>query len=160
MAKTTHRKVIAAIAALSILITGFGAAQAQTQGRDYSTERALAALIGLAVIGSIIARNSSDDRITDPVIRKPRAIEARPLPRDLAPRGHSARRALPARCLREVRTHRGPARYFGARCMTRSYPLVNRLPARCEQRIRTDRGLRQGWSAKCLRRAGYTLARH
>jgi hypothetical protein len=158
MAKTSHRKFIAAVAALSILITGFGAAQAQA--RDYSTERAIAALLGLAVIGSIIANESKAERKTDPVIHKPKVIEARPLPRDLAPRAHGQRKALPAECLREVRTDRGPVRYFAARCMNRTYDFVNRLPARCERQIRTDRGLRQGWGAKCLRGEGYVLARH
>lgn len=162
MARFTHRKFISAIAALSILVTGFGAAQAQAGSRD--AERALAAIVGLAVIGAIVANNRDDDRHeTQRVVRKPPRIEARPLPRDLQPgrhgNHHASRKELPRACMQEVRTNRGVARYFGARCMSRNYKFVNRLPNQCERRIRTDRGERYGWGAKCLRREGYTLAR-
>ena len=158
MATTTHRKFISAVAALSILITGFGAAQAQAGDRD--AERALAAILGLAVIGAIIANDRDDDRReTQKVIRRAPVIDARPLPRDLRHKQQASRRELSARCLREVRTRDGVARYYGARCMSKNYNFVNRLPDRCERRIRTNNGTRYGWSARCLRREGYTLAR-
>lgn len=158
MAFTTHKTFIGAVTALSILITGLGAAQAQAGSRD--GERALAAILGLAVIGAIIAsEREDDDRVTQNVIRRADPIEARPLPRDLRQKRHTSRRALPQRCLRETRTDRGVARYFGARCMSRNYDFVNRLPDRCERRIRTGHGVRYGWGAQCLRGEGYTLAR-
>lgn len=160
MAITTHRKFIAAVAALSILITGFGAVQAQAADRN--TERALAAILGLAVIGAIIASERDDDRDrqTQKVIRPAPTIQARPLPDDLRPQRHAAgRKALPEQCLRDVRTRDGTARYFGVRCMNQNYRFVNRLPNRCERRIQTNHGVRYGWGARCLRQEGYTLAR-
>jgi hypothetical protein len=164
MAKFTHRTFISVVAALSILITGISAVQAQAGSRD--TERALAAIIGLAVLGAIVAKNRERDerRETQKVIRQPDRIEARPLPRDLQAHKkshgkHKDRRALPRECLFEARTDRGIAQYYGARCLSRNYAYVNRLPDRCERRIRTDRGVRYGWSARCLSREGYTLAR-
>lgn len=174
MAKPRHHRFIGTIAALSILITAFGAAQ--VQARDRSTEQALAAILGLAVIGAIIAKQSDSVPKVEKVVPRPKPIEARPLPRDLSrdlhrdlPRNQSrdlhrkhgsARQALPQQCLREISTKRGPARVFGVRCMDRNYGYVSRLPKHCERRMRTDRGVRYGWEARCLRSEGYRVARH
>lgn len=158
MAKPRHHRFIGTIAALSILITAFGAAQ--VQARDRSAEQALAAILGLAVIGAIIAKQSDSAPKVDKVVPRPKPIEARPLPRDLHRKHGSARRALPQQCLREFRTKRGPTRVFGVRCMDRHYDYVSRLPKHCERRMRTDRGVRYGWGARCLRSEGYRVARH
>jgi len=163
MAIPYHTKFISLIAAISIGITALGASQAEAGNRD--TERALAALLGLAVIGAVIADERKKDRRREKAkvatrskpVPKPPVIDARPLPDDL--RRVSRNRLLPERCLRFVETGRGQARYFGARCMNRNFKHVNKLPRSCERRIRTDRGIRYGWGARCLRREGYTLAR-
>ena len=164
MTKPVHPKIIGAIAGLSILITLLSAAQGQA--RDYTAERAIAAILGLAVVGTIIAKHSDGspkakpkERVVAPIAKAPTGVKPRPLPKDLRHTTRAQRRALPPRCLRETRTERGVAQYYGARCLSRHYDAVNRLPDRCERRIRTDRGVRYGWSARCLRREGYTLAR-
>ena len=50
-----HRKFIATIAAASILITGFAAAPARANQDDLG--RALAALLGVAIVGAVIHEN-------------------------------------------------------------------------------------------------------
>lgn len=150
-----HKKFISAIAAISILITGVSASQAEAG--QYDAERAIAAILGLAVIGAIIAEDRKDDRRDNAVTRHTPQIQARPLPRDV--KRKASRRALPQKCLRSVETRRGSARYFGLRCMEKTFRHVGRLPQACERRIRTDRGVRYGWGARCLRQNGYTIAR-
>ncbi|THH36601.1 hypothetical protein E4Z66_06530 [Aliishimia ponticola] len=58
MAYTLHRKLITGVAALALAITALAPQGAQAGDRD--TERALAALLGLAVVGAIIADNRRD----------------------------------------------------------------------------------------------------
>jgi hypothetical protein len=168
MSVKANRKFISVIAAVSIGVTSLIAAPARAG--QYDTERAIAALLGLAVIGAIVADDRKDrrkrndavtrhsnqgvhDGLRNGHIRRTPTLEARPLPNRVS------RKLLPQRCLRSFETDRGRARVFGARCMDRHYDFVRDLPARCERRIRTDRGVRYGYSARCLDRYGYQLAR-
>jgi hypothetical protein len=164
-----HRKFIAVIATTAVLITGVSASQ--VQAGEHDTERALAALLGLAVIGAIIADNKKDDdryreRVTrhDPVIRTdrvqrrdrvirrdPQIIEPRPLPRRVS------KRALPSKCLRTLRTQRGDRQVLGARCVQRNYRHVNRLPSNCRRSVGTRDGVRNFWSTRCLSKNGFRV---
>ncbi|MEP4195082.1 MAG: hypothetical protein ABJL99_05520 [Aliishimia sp.] len=157
MAIQFHKKFIGAVAAISILVTGVSASQADAGSRD--TERALAAILGLAVIGAIVAENRKDDRREkEAVTRNHRpVIQARPLPRDVQRKNN--RRVLPQACLQSVETRRGNARYLGQRCLERNYRHVNSLPQNCQRRINTNHGSRNGYAFQCLRQNGYTLAR-
>jgi hypothetical protein len=158
-----HRKFIATVAAVSILITGFAAAPARAGQDDIG--RALAALLGIAIVGAVIhdkkkdkkkaarAQQQQRHKVHKPVQKK-RHVKPRPLPR------RASEHLLPGRCLRSFETHRGTARIFGERCLQRHYSFTNRLPQHCERRVRTDRGPRFGFGARCLRKQGYKLARH
>ena len=158
-----HRKFIATIAAASILITGFAAAPARANQDDLG--RALAALLGVAIVGVVIHENKKKKKQRAHVqpaprhkihkpIQKRRHIKPRTLPRRVS------EHLLPGRCLRSFETRRGNARIFGERCLERHYGFTHRLPQHCERRIRTDRGPRFGFGARCLRKQGYKLARH
>lgn len=161
-----NKRFISAIAALSIGLTSLVAAPARAG--QYDTERALAALLGLAVIGAIVAEDRKDRRRDDNVsrrntrvhdglrdgqLRRQPSLEPRPLP------SRVNRKLLPQRCLRSFDTDRGQARVFGARCLDRHYSYSNNLPQRCERRVRTDRGVRYGYGARCLSKFGYQMAR-
>ena len=152
MVQTIHKKFIAALSVAAICVTAIGAGPARAG--DYDTERALAAILGLAVIGAIIADNKRDDRAV--TRNRPYRVEPRPLPR----RAHRAN-VLPEQCLRRIETDTGrTARILGQRCMQRHYAYTDSLPDRCERRVYSANGkLRRGWSARCLNRQGYQLSR-
>ena len=158
-----HRKFIATIVATSIFITGFAAAPARADQDDFG--RAIAALLGVAIVGAVIHENKKDkkrkaqvyqqsrQKVHKPVHKKKRHVTPRPLPRRVS------EHLLPGRCLRSFETRRGNARIFGQRCLERHYSFTHRLPQHCERRVRTDRGPRFGFGARCLRKQGYQLAR-
>lgn len=153
MGVALHRKLIAAVALVAILVTGVGVSQGRAS--EFRAEQALAALLGLAVIGAVIADRNRDDRNTTAVTRRALpTITPRALPR------RAARQGLPERCLRILTTGRSRSEVFANRCLERNYGFVNRLPSKCERRIRTDRGSRMVWSARCLRRNGFEIASH
>ncbi len=157
-----HRKFIATIAAASILITSFAAAPARANQDDLG--RALAALLGVAIVGTVIHEKKKKKKqqvhvqpapchkIYKP-IQKRRHVEPHPLPRRVS------EHLLPGRCLRSFEARRGNARIFGERCLERYYGFTHRLPQHCERRIRTDRVPRFGFGARCLRKHGYKLTR-
>lgn len=159
-----HQKFIGTIAAISIIITGFAAAPARAN--DQNLNGALAALLGIAVVGAIIHEKKKDKkRSRAQVVHKEpqkktydartqtRHIKPRPLPRRLSAR------LLPGQCLRSYETTRGAMRIFGQRCLEQNYKFTHSLPQHCERRVRTDRGMRFGYAARCLNRQGYELAR-
>ena len=155
-----HRKFIAGITAASLLLTALGAAPAAAD--RYKTERALAALLGLAVVGAIVHENRKD-KDKAPHVSKPRPKTVHntpvynPRPRPLPDRAN--RKLLPQRCLRTLDTYNGRARFFGQRCLNRHFSFAHRLPRACSYVFRTERGDRRGYEARCLRDRGYRLAR-
>lgn len=156
MARAIHKTIIAGVSAAAILLTALGAGPARAGDRD--TERALAALVGLAVLGAIIADRRDDDRKSQAVTRnRPHhGIEPRPLPR------RAQRHLLPRDCLRVVRTDHGHReRVFGGRCLRQSYAFADSLPRRCAQNLHGGRGHGRAtvWNARCLQREGYRLSR-
>ncbi len=167
MARSIHRTFIAGVAAAAVFITMLGASQAQAGSRD--TERALAALLGLAVVGAIIADRRDDrrdDRKSQAVTRtRPhqgfgrddtyRWVEPRPVPKRVQ------RQLLPRECLREVWTNRGPTDVFNGQCLHHNYAFARNLPRGCAQKIRGGRGSGRSivWNAHCLERNGYRVSR-
>ncbi|MEM7520868.1 MAG: hypothetical protein AAF307_07500 [Pseudomonadota bacterium] len=155
-----HRKFIAGITAASLLLTAIGAAPAAAD--RYKTERALAALLGLAVVGAIVHENRKDKDKTRRInTHRPKTVNTPPVyhphPRPLPDRAN--RKLLPQRCLRSIDTHNGRARFFGQRCLNQHFRFAHRLPRACNYVFRTHRGDRRGYEARCLRDRGYRLAR-
>ncbi|MGJ8626952.1 MAG: hypothetical protein ACSHXB_08335 [Sulfitobacter sp.] len=157
-----YRRFIATIAAASIAITALGAAPARADDKDVA--RALAAILGIAVVGKIIhdkkkdreraaTRNHPAPVYQAPRVR-PRHVEPRPLPRHVR-----NKKLLPSQCFRSYDTRRGTVRMFGNRCLQNNFRHANRLPQHCKMRVRTHNGKRTGYQARCLRDAGYRLAR-
>ena len=149
-----QKRFIAVVAAVAISVTGITAAPARAGNDDAG--KALAALLGLAIVGAIIADQRNDRKDTKKTVIKPvhPPLISRPLPKRVN------RKLLPQDCLRSFHTDRGKARIFGQRCLQRNYQYVNSLPHDCHRSVYTDRGWRQGYGARCLNRYGYQLARH
>ena len=163
-----YRRFIATVAAASIAITAFGAMPARADNDDAA--RALAALLGIAIVGKIIHDNKKDKKAhhyekkhvkknhvphyNQPSYKPPRyQPKPRPLPRRVD------RKLLPGKCFHSYRTGRGKVRMFGRRCLKNNYDFVNRLPRQCLYEFDTPRGNRRGYEARCLRDRGYRLAR-
>lgn len=178
------RKFISTLCAAAVALTAISSTPAQADNND-DLARALAAVLGVAIIGKIIHdKNDRDDRkVTrrhqpEPVYRthKKKQVtrqEHRLQPRDLPRRverdrkrrkDHQQtrrvdRKLLPGQCLRSFDTRRGSVVMFGRRCLENNYRFTNRLPQQCAQRIRTRNGKRTGYDARCLRNSGYRLTR-
>ena len=159
-----YRKFITTIAAASVALTALGTTPAFAD-RDDDLGRALATILGVAVVGAIIhdktkkkkahhvQRREYQPTHTPPRVRDRTYVDPKPLPRKVR------RKLLPQNCLRSFDTRRGTVRMFPRRCLERSYSFINRLPEHCATRVRTDRGRLGGWDARCLRQSGYQLAR-
>lgn len=153
-----HRKFISGVVGLSLLITAGAAAPARADSDDVG--RAVAALLGLAIVGAVIADARKDDRKAkaqvvrpEPIVTPRRTVTPRPLPRDVR------RKLLPQQCLRNFNVQDGVLPAFGQRCLSRNYEFSGALPGRCYREVWTDRGRRGVYTARCLRRQGYQLAR-
>lgn len=163
------RKFIAAIVGAALTITAIGSAPARA---DEDLARALAAIVGIAIVGKVISDKLDDDdkkkstvtrnrntthHSTRPYYNRSdnwiRRVEPRPLPRRVE------RRLLPGECLRSFNTRDGRYRIFGKQCLKRNYGYVKSLPRACEVKFRTGNKNRRGYGARCLRREGYQLAR-
>jgi hypothetical protein len=174
--RSLHRKFIAFVAGLSIAITGFSAVPAAADQDD--TARALAAILGIAIVGAAIHDARKDkEQVTRhdsyrpaqrrdsyrPAPRRDDRHHARPgyghvQPRPLPPRADN-RKLLPQACLQTFQTRRGQVNGFGEQCLSRNYSFTNRLPQDCALRVRTRHGHGRGYEARCLRQYGYKLAR-
>jgi hypothetical protein len=84
-------------------------------------------------------------------------LTPRPLPERV---DRANRKLLPGDCLRSSQTWDGRVRYFGERCLERSYGFTNQLPQECAVQVRAENRLQQGYEARCLRDRGYQLARN
>ncbi|MEM8656349.1 MAG: hypothetical protein AAGF36_16580 [Pseudomonadota bacterium] len=151
MALRIHRQFIGTIAAVAIAITGFTAAPARAG--DDEVGAALAALLGLAIVGAVI-HDKKKDRKKRHTVHTPVHPQPKPLPKRVN------RKLLPQHCLRSFHTDRGNRRLFGQRCLHKHYKFVDSLPHRCHREVYTHRGWRQGYGARCLSRHGFQLARH
>jgi hypothetical protein len=173
MKLSINSRFVGAVTAAAVTLTTFTAAPAFAD--DERTARAIAAILGLAVVGKIIHdNNKSRDHVTQHVYKeKPkvkkhkqhktkkhrqsgqagwytqREFPAKPLPRRVS------RKTLPQHCLRSFETRRGHIRMLPRRCLERNYSFVHRLPQHCGVRVRTERGPRMGYAARCLRQNGY-----
>lgn len=168
-----HRSFIATIAALAVAITGFSAAPARAGDDDLA--KALAVILGLAVVGTAI-KNRNDDHKSRPQVythqprAHPRVVQPRAHPRVVQPnRGHVQprplprnvnRKLLPQQCLYNLRTVRGQTiQAFGQRCLNQNYKFTNSLPRQCGRNVQTRHGTGYAYGARCLTQQGYQLAR-
>jgi len=158
MKSTLHHKFIAGIVGLSILITTGAAAPARADDRDAG--RALAAILGLAIVGVAIAESKKDKKRAKVSHPKPHVkphhdpyVQPRHKPR------HAHGKVLPQRCLRNFPAQGGHFAAFGSRCLDRHYKHAAHLPGRCYTEVWTDRGTRGVYGARCLRHKGFKLAR-
>lgn len=159
-----YRRFIATVTAASIAITAIGAVPAFAGDRD--TARALAAILGIAVVGKILHDKNKKDRaerhrpvrkekprhVNKPPRYEKKQVHPRPLPRRVN------RKLLPGQCLRSFNGYNGRVRMFGRKCLRNNYRFVKSLPRHCLYIFDTPRGDRRGYDARCLRRDGYRLA--
>jgi hypothetical protein len=151
MKRKIHHKVIMTIAGLAVIVAGFGMSSRAEAGEDREIERVIATILGIAVLGAILADDEPQPQVSHD--HRPARIKPRPLPPRIA------KTILPSHCLRRFETDRGPRRIYTQRCMSRNFDQVTSLPRACERVIRTDRGRRVGWGARCLRESGYQVSR-
>lgn len=161
-----HRKFIAVIASLAIAITGFSAAPARAGSDELGT--ALAVILGLAVVGTVINKRNDEKKARRQENRQqPRPHAGRRPPEYVQPRPRPPhadrnvnRKLLPQKCLYNMRTENGRSiQAFGQRCLERNYRFTNSLPQRCSRRVWTRNGAGFAYGARCLNRNGYQLAR-
>ncbi|MEL6450537.1 MAG: hypothetical protein AAFQ19_04705 [Pseudomonadota bacterium] len=146
-----QRRFIALVAGAAIVLTGFTAAPARA-GNDEAAA-AIAALLGLAIVGAVV-KDRRDDRKARERRVEPDVVYPRPVPRRI----HKT--LLPQRCLRNVRTDTGRSvALFGQRCLHRHYDNVQHLPQSCRRQVWTYEGTRRGYGARCLSKHGFHLAR-
>lgn len=160
-------RLIGTITAATIAVTSIGITPAYAD-RDDRAARALATVLGIAVLGAIIHDNNKSDKShKNETYRKPvQTHRTKPIQTQrkqrIAPKAlpqRVSRKLVPQSCLRSFRTRDGRTQMFGQRCLQRSNTNVNRLPQKCFQRIRTRDGQRAGYNARCLSRRGYQLSR-
>lgn len=156
-----HRKFIGIIIAAALAVTTIGNAPARA---DEKLLGALAAIVGIAVVGKVIHDRNQRKRV-EPATRN--AVKAPPVHRnnrvyDLKPRAlpqRANRKLLPGDCLRSADTRQGRVRYFAQRCLERNFRHADRLPQDCAIRLRGQSRHKRGYDARCLRDEGYQLAR-
>lgn len=160
------RKFIGYVAVMALAVTVIGSRRAQAND-DLAT--ALAALVGVAIVGSIIADNLDDDeKASNHRSKAPARVRDHANPRGhrtyrhVSP-NHTPRRAsrhlLPGDCLRSFDTRNGRQRIFESQCLRTQYSFTNTLPRSCGVTVRAHHKQRRGYDAGCLGRAGYKLAR-
>lgn len=162
------RKFIATVVAAALGVAAFGNSPARA---DEALARALATVVGVAVVGAIIKHQLDDDKKEKSAKRRKRSktvevqrgaqspynisrrYEARPLP------ARVKRKLLPGDCLRSFETRDGRLPVFTKSCLAKNYAYNNSLPGACSVKVRAHKNKYRGYDARCLRRQGYQLAR-
>ncbi|ABG30025.1 hypothetical protein CEP88_11820 [Roseobacter denitrificans] len=158
------RRFIATVVSAAIAVAVIGNTPARA---DEALARALAAVVGIAVVGAVIQNRLEDDRKDKQANRvthtRSGVHHSNARYRDHGikranPR-HTNRRLLPGDCLRSFNTGYARYRVFGKTCLEQKYGATRQLPQACKVQFRTNSKNRVGYGARCLRRAGYQLAR-
>ncbi|KIN63102.1 hypothetical protein Z946_1965 [Sulfitobacter noctilucicola] len=174
-----YRRFISTIAAASIALTALGSTSAFAGERERAN--ALAAILGVAVVGALIHQNRKKDKRhvevqrpapsyappkhKQPVYKTPKHVKPthkvpvyqQPKPRPLPQRVN--RKLLPQQCFRTYQTRKGRVAMFAEGCLRRNFTAARHLPNQCQYVFRTPEGNRRGYEARCLRDQGYRLAR-
>ena len=157
------RRFIAAVVGASLAVTAIGALPTRA---DEDLATALAAFVGIAIVGKVISDELEKDRKERAETRNRTTDDYRFINRNRTddvitrwqPR-RADRRLLPGDCLRSFETRSGRVRVFGKRCLQRNYEFSRSLPRACEVAFSANDRKRRGYDARCLRRDGYRLAR-
>lgn len=148
------------VAALSLNPMSSSPALAGSKNND-DVGAFIAALLGLAVVGTIIAKSNDDDR------SKPRAGKPKHPPRPQKPGRHviddrqlHSKYRLPNKCLRKFQTQFGKKRYWGRGCLRKRYDHLKSLPKSCQDTVvvKNNNGVwvpRKVYHPRCLKEAGY-----
>lgn len=139
------RKLTITVTAAAMALTSFAATPARADDDDVA--KALAALVGIAIVGKIVHDEKKKKKKKHPGTVKPR-----PLPPQVT------RDTIPSRCLREYETSRGWITLYARRCLEKHYLYAHELPRDCKRRVHTYQGKRVGFKPRCLRRWGYRVA--
>ena len=159
------RKFIATVVSAAITVAVIGNAPARA---DDSLARALAAIVGVAVVGAVIQNQLEDDRNEKRASKnrsgvRPAHLHHRDRVINRAQQRKTPHRAnrwlLPGDCLRSFNTGYARYRVFGKRCLEQTWGATGQLPNACKVKFRSNSKNRVGYGARCLRRAGYQLAR-
>ncbi len=120
----------------------------------------LAALLGLAVVGTIVSNADRSPRHVAPPpnirVDKPR----KPRRHVVDDRWMHPKYRLPNKCLRTFKTQFGKKRYWARNCLNNRYGYVKSLPRACRDTvvIRNKNGIwvpRKIYHPRCLKEAGY-----
>lgn len=144
------KTLTAGVLAVSLTLTSLTPSTATAQ---ISEEDAIAGIITLLLLGAVV-HNSRDRSEPATPQRQPRA--------QAQSQAQHGWRVLPAQCLHQVTRRNGnEIRFFGQRCLNRSYAHTERLPAACHVSFRTQNGQhRQGYRARCMQNQGFRTNRH
>lgn len=143
------KRMIALTAAAALALTAVTATPAAAWGK--SEQKALGAIVGLAILGTILNEASKGNaRPAPPPTYRP----APPSP----PRWEDRTTWLPGSCLREVRLSSGKHDVLSAQCL-RDEGVTARLPSSCSFEIRTDWGTQKVYGTACLADNGFRVSR-
>ena len=155
------RKVIPSLVAAALALTSLSAAPAAADHR-HNLNRFIAGA------GTILLLNEFSRGGSANVYRDNRDTDRGYTNRGYSHRGDKdrgfkrGRAPLPGYCLRRIRTHQGPVRMFGNRCLQRNYSRADWLPRACRMQVRVWRNghkvTRVGYHPRCLRNRGYRVA--
>lgn len=160
------KSLIATVLAATLALTSFSTPAMADRGE---TQRTIVGLTALAIIAAAIA-NQNKKKGSAVVTRDPKP-DYRPDDRpyedwrwkddrrhDKWDRDHrDARRALPAACAFDIRTHNGRSVVLGKACLQERFDNARRLPRSCEFPVRTRNGVRDVYGARCLEQNGYRI---
>ncbi len=176
-----HRKFIALIVALAVVVTGVSASQARAQ----DNRNLLGGLAALALLGAAVHHYSKDEKKknTRPVTRnvyqehhhhyQPRHTQkvykkkhkkhhahkqrhynqypVRPLPKRVA------RYDLPQRCLRTFQNYSSRHPLLGPKCLNKHYKHARSLPHQCKVGFWNGKHVKRAYEPACLRQHGYRI---
>lgn len=151
------RPILAAILSLAL---AFPAVTTPARADSRDVARIVGGLAALYILKEAIERNRERDQERD----RGRAVTVtrgnngygHELPRRHGRPGFQDTRILPDQCYDTVRTNRGTAAGYRARCMQNAVARPGQLPPQCIVQVRTDRGPRNLYEARCLRSQGWT----
>ncbi|MBT8153516.1 hypothetical protein KMP13_06320 [Epibacterium ulvae] len=154
-----HRKFIALILGLSLVVSGFSAAPARADGdvAKFIAGAVVLGLIGAAVNDARKDRNrgqysySQGSRSNTHTRHDKHNNRVRPLPSSVA------RYDLPAHCAKVVSQNNRNRTVVSQRCLSRNYGYVNSLPGQCRLSIRDGYKQRTAYRTRCLQKHGYRL---
>jgi hypothetical protein len=132
------KQFIATVVAGAIAFTGFSSAPARA---DQATDFFIGAA-AIILLGTAIAQHQKNNRqVTRNVPHKPKRH----------------RKALPARCQRDLWTKNGWKSFYRKRCTQRNVARPGRLPNQCLRNKQTHNGVRAFYKTRCLRKNGWTV---